>query len=327
MPLRLVLGATWLGLTAAVNQASPGSDPGLQPKEAVVVFNNGVTGDIHLSQANFKSPLEMKLDLTTLRDSVGPWHIHRLPVQDGCSANSTSGHYNPFNVTATYKTCKDATECEAGDLSTKFGPLIGGDVQRSITDPHLTLFGFNSIMGRSIVIHEKDGTRFACGTIMYKDQALVTAAAEFTEGPYVGKAIFTQPQDSNIADTTIFMDVKIADGTAAPRDPVSFAVYDAPCGSSGAKLLNPGGLPACSHLNTSPFNSCALGDLSGRHGTLAVPATDAQALFITDFLPLSGDQSVIGKSLVIEETGTTPAACANIIKSASSSRKLRSSYH
>jgi Cu/Zn superoxide dismutase len=110
---------------AAVNQASPGSDPGLQPKEAVVVFNNGVTGDIHLSQANFKSPLEMKLDLTTLRDSVGPWHIHRLPVQDGCSANSTSGHYNPFNVTATYKTCKDATECEAGDLSTKFGVSPG----------------------------------------------------------------------------------------------------------------------------------------------------------------------------------------------------------
>jgi Cu/Zn superoxide dismutase len=118
-------------------------DPGMQPKSAKVVFNNGVSGDIRMTQSDYKGPLEIKLNLKDLKDSVGPWHIHRLPVVSDCSANSTSGHYNPLAVTATYKACEESAACEAGDLSTKFGPLTGGDVQRAITDPKLTLFGFN----------------------------------------------------------------------------------------------------------------------------------------------------------------------------------------
>lgn len=118
-------------------------DPGLKPKKAKVLFNNGVTGEITLSQATYKAPLDMKVDLKSLKDTVGPWHIHRLPVVSDCSANSTSGHYNPFMVASTYKACADPADCEAGDLATKFGPLTGGDVTKAIEDPKLTLFGFN----------------------------------------------------------------------------------------------------------------------------------------------------------------------------------------
>lgn len=362
----------------------------MQPKKAKVVFNNGVTGEINLSQADYKVPLEMKLNLKGLKDTVGPWHIHRLPVVSDCSANSTSGHYNPFAVTATYKACEDAAACEAGDLATKFGPLTGGDVQRAIEDPKLTLFGFNrygkrrsgivyfvrrtsfmflarvafdpsfcvrallsfcllilslllshlprhisslpssltlppnqSIMGRSVVIHNQDGTRFACGTIKYEDEALTTATANFKTGPYVGKATFSQPSENNQADTEIFMDLKMAEGVAAPTAPVVFAVFDAPCGAAGAKLLNPGDLAACKQFeNTSPFKPCALGDLSGRHGLLSLPATGGQALFVTDYLPLSNEGSVVGKSLVIEASGSTPAACADIVAATPATRML-----
>lgn len=93
----------------------------MQQKTATVTFNNGVIGGIDLVQADYKSPLEMKVNLKGLKDTVGPWHIHRLPVVSDCSANSTSGHYNPMNVSATYKACESPEDCEAGDLSTKYG--------------------------------------------------------------------------------------------------------------------------------------------------------------------------------------------------------------
>lgn len=181
----------------------------------------------------------------------------------------------------------------------------------------------HSIMGRSVVIHNQDGTRFACGTIKYEDEALNTATAEFKTGPYVGKAIFSQPKENEISDTEIFMDLKMAEGVAAPTAPVVFAVFDAPCGVAGAKLLNPGALPPCKQFeNTSPFKPCALGDLSGRHGTLTLPATGGQALFVTDYLSLSKEGSVVGKSLVMEASGTTPAACADIVAAAPATRIL-----
>jgi len=180
-----------------------------------------------------------------------------------------------------------------------------------------------SIMGRSVVIHNQDGIRIACGTIKYEDEEVAMATAEFKTGPYVGKAIFSQPKDNNQADTQIFMDLKMAEGVAAPTAPVAFAVFDAPCGSEGAKLLNPGDLQACKQFeNTSPFKPCALGDLSGRHGKLTLPMTGGQAMFITDYLSLSKEGSVMGMSLVVEASGATPAACADIVPARPTLRTL-----
>eukprot|EP00624_Nannochloropsis_granulata_P003906 evm.model.NODE_29647_length_52634_cov_57.405155.2 len=143
-------------------------------------------------------------------------------------------------------------------------------------------------MGRSVVIHNEDGIRVACGTIKYDDEALVVATAEFKTGPYVGKATFSQPKDNNLADTQIFADLKMAEGVAAPTAPVAFSVFDAPCGTQGAKLLNPGG----------------------------------QAMFITDYLPLSKEGSVVGMSLVVDASDATPAACADIMPAVPTARTL-----
>lgn len=178
-------------------------------------------------------------------------------------------------------------------------------------------------MGRSVVIHNEDGIRVACGTIKYDDEALVVATAEFKTGPYVGKATFSQPKDNNLADTQIFADLKMAEGVAAPTAPVAFSVFDAPCGTQGAKLLNPGALQACEQFeNTSPFKPCALGDLSGRHGKLTLPMTGGQAMFITDYLPLSKEGSVVGMSLVVDASDATPAACADIMPAVPTARTL-----
>ena len=57
--------------------------------------------------------------------------------------------------------------CEAGDLAGKFGPIDGRDGMVNVTDTtgQLRLQGPISIIGRSVVIHDVDGTNFECGTI------------------------------------------------------------------------------------------------------------------------------------------------------------------
>ena len=59
--------------------------------------------------------------------------------------------------------------CEAGDLAGKFGPIDGtngiGQVNVTDTTGQLRLEGPISIIGRSVVIHDVDGSNFECGTI------------------------------------------------------------------------------------------------------------------------------------------------------------------
>lgn len=56
---------------------------------------------------------------------------------------------------------------EMGDLSGKFGTLDGfKSYETTFNDTNLPLFGYESILGRSVVIHKKEkNTRWACSTL------------------------------------------------------------------------------------------------------------------------------------------------------------------
>lgn len=62
------------------------------------------------------------------------------------------------------------------------------------SDKNLPLKGFNSIVGRSVVIHKEDGTRWGCANIEdgpYKlGQEEMSAVASFTNGDLVGYVRF-----------------------------------------------------------------------------------------------------------------------------------------
>ena len=49
----------------------------------------------------------------------------------------------PCSVSTTYQECEDPRECEAGDLSTKFGKFEAPSVKGDFQDEQLTLYGFN----------------------------------------------------------------------------------------------------------------------------------------------------------------------------------------
>lgn len=175
-------------------------------------------------------------------------------------------------------------------------------------------------------------------------QPLSGARAHFKKG-LSGNVTFVQPSSNYYADTIIFMDLKPAEAEpAAPADgtapaattaptkeevakdvpflvkggEMDFYIYDGKCDDGDSKLFNPDNFDTCTPDNTTPFMPCALGDLSGRHGMFTLPISGDKAVFINDYVPLNGPNSIIGKSLVIQGGGQK--YCANIIASKTATR-------
>jgi hypothetical protein len=78
--------------------------------------------------------------------------------------------------------------------------------------------------------------------------------------------------------------------------------------------------PSCGYAQTCGLQglqpSCEIGDLAGKHGAVALPtASNAKRMLITDLaLPLSGDESVAERSIVIHAAngGSARMACATL---------------
>lgn len=126
------------------------------------------------------------------------WHIHENPVKTGYETLSTTQcdiagkHHNPFNVSvdSTYlRDCNSVTSerCEIGDL-TRLSPIsivpykpivylengekkVYGEPEVSkyyLVDNQLSLCGPNSIIGKSVVVHEKHFStpRLSCANVL-----------------------------------------------------------------------------------------------------------------------------------------------------------------
>uniref|UniRef100_A0A672HHY2 Superoxide dismutase copper/zinc binding domain-containing protein n=1 Tax=Salarias fasciatus TaxID=181472 RepID=A0A672HHY2_SALFA len=136
----------------------------------IAVMNmNGIQGHISFVQASPFDLTELRVNLTNLRSRVAGYHVHHFPVpplgaseSSRCANDNLGGHWNPFgaNVSSpTYPTGPGSTHdmYEIGDLSSKHGSLAGQNaVEMNFTDHSLPLFGNNSIVGRSVVIHLPD---------------------------------------------------------------------------------------------------------------------------------------------------------------------------
>lgn len=73
---------------------------------------------------------------------------------------------------------------ECGDISGKFGNLANRtDYKLETMDSNLPIFGHNTLMGRSIVIHNNDASnsRLTCADIVPQGGVRVKASTNFTE--------------------------------------------------------------------------------------------------------------------------------------------------
>ena len=305
---------------------------------AVSKFSNErVKGHISFTQKSPYDVTTVQVDLQNLDSRGGGYHVHKWPVPKKieqsdmlCGPDDVSGHWNPFNAPYPLAAGGTPDQYEIGDISGKFRMLTGmSSINETYYDPNLPLFGVNSIVGRSLVIH-KDLTgapRWICATIQPMG-SVITAVATFTY-PVIGYMIMRQA--SRESETQIYAELNYASGALTQTMGHDWHIHQLQVGDD---MMAPTGrcLSVAGHYNpydvflngdysteckpTNPLR-CELGDLVGKHGQLNIRTINngSQKYFFTDMqLPLSGPQSVVGKSIVIHDanSGGGRLSCANI---------------
>eukprot|EP00096_Caligus_rogercresseyi_P009025 TRINITY_DN2990_c0_g1_i1.p1 TRINITY_DN2990_c0_g1~~TRINITY_DN2990_c0_g1_i1.p1 ORF type:complete len:1002 (-),score=161.09 TRINITY_DN2990_c0_g1_i1:221-3226(-) len=272
------------------------------------------------------------------------WHVHVLsPGKDFYNwtgrCNSAGSHFNPYNVPSDeneYNTCineKNPFKCQSGDLVNKHGTLlISGRVSnrqntlKYYTDTNLALTGAASIVGRSIVIHDKNapkhrGNRLACTRIKRRYRHKTVAREWYGNGvsppPISGRLEFIE-ESERIGLTHVLVDLKGLDGVAG-----SYHVHKIPIQS---RLVFPCTAEAVGgHFNPyevdasqSPRNQTGtddeyeIGDLSGKYGYIT-DLEDIREIYSDTNLPLFGPNSIVGRSIVVhKKVNAARWACATL---------------
>lgn len=306
--------------------------------------NDGVTGLISFSQRSPYDVTTIRVNLQNLENQGGGYHVHKWPVPQKieqsdmvCAPEDVSGHLNPFNIdinSPDYPAAGTGTpdQYEIGDISGKFGMLSNmASYDFTYRDPNLPLFGMNSIVGRSMVIHKDlpGGPRWICSTI-WPSVKMTTAVAKF-KYPVIGYMILRQAKDTWYAETQIYAELNYATEFYTQTRNHEWHIHQLEMGddmlaskgrcSSVGGHYNPynvslvGDYPsACDPLNQL---RCELGDLVGKHGPIDIRSATGgtQKYFFSDMhLPLSGPQSILGKSIVLHDAnfGGGRLSCANV---------------
>ena len=159
----------------------------------------------------------VKVSLAGMNDtkSSNNWHVHEFPVVDG-DCDATGGHYTPSGTLA-------------GELATNSGKTISDGLNAFVVKPGggLSLFGRDSVVGRSIVVHLNSGR--VCGNIVAPGE-LTTVKATFAGPDLFGFVVLQQPAHDPTAPTTIFSSLR----SSSPSANHSWHIHEEPVGVDGS---------------------------------------------------------------------------------------------
>jgi hypothetical protein len=136
----------------------------------VARFNqHGVKGHIVFTPIHDGSHVEVRINKGLDVGFAYHYHIHQNAVTGG-DCNTTGAHYDPKKAnTGSNYVCdpKRHSTCEAGDLSGKWGGLTRhrptGWFSKWYDDRRIST---RDIVGRSVVIHNKDNSKWVCANLV-----------------------------------------------------------------------------------------------------------------------------------------------------------------
>lgn len=163
----------------AFGSGSPGAQQGVpapadEPTKAIAVLYPTKGSSVQGTVTFTKSGNEVKIvaDITGLTSGKHGFHIHEFGDCSSPDGSSAGGHFNPTNQP---HAGHDAAERHEGDLG-NLEADSSGKAHLELTDTMITMSGGNSIIGRGVIVHEKEddlksqpvgnaGGRVACGVI------------------------------------------------------------------------------------------------------------------------------------------------------------------
>lgn len=312
-----------------------------------------VTGSISFFQDNPYDKTVGKVSLHGLNNLAGGYHVHEVSVPPDrefpCSPDSVYGHFNPLGIDVSVGPLPGASttdQYEMGDLSGKFGLLSHlPQAKFDLVDHNLPLYGPNSIIGRSLVIHKKEkSARWVCGTIQVdvdtRESREVVAIASFDDPRHAifGYVRFKQIEYKDGSTSPTWLEVDLRHGGSGQgrgqhnRNVTTGHAWSVYVNQVGEDAYNDVPTVKClaSGFKWNPFLSasdnkhyksdcnpinplrCQMGDLTGKHGPLVVGGKRIQ--LSDDNLPLVANFSIINRSLIIftQNRNNLKLACANI---------------
>ena len=298
---------------------------------------NGVSGVINFMHTPILGNLTMiTISLSGLDQypsETFPWHVHNYPFttqhDDPCGAASVGGHFDPFMASSrsNYSTrcSNNASFCEVGDLSGKFGNLPSTIPPNMFhIDEYLPLYGVHSIVGRSVVIHRSNGARWVCANIEYPSD--VTVAYSPFRANLIGNIFFIEPYlPMNL--TTVFTRLSYISGSMDSRSH-NWHVHRHPIGGGGncddgGPHYNPRRIdvdsPDYSYCSPSNQTACEIGDLAGKGSRFNFTNGRTVSFYTDTELPLRVNglgETILRRSVVVHanDAGAARIACANLIE-------------
>ncbi|XP_070142466.1 LOW QUALITY PROTEIN: uncharacterized protein Rsod, partial [Drosophila kikkawai] len=309
-----------------------------------------VSGRVEITQQSEYDISNVEVQFKGLQDNTG-YHIHRTPVEANlafpCEASTLYGVWNPFEVSPkSAPPSKRGTtdQYEMGDLSGKFGDLKGvTHFEDSYNDTHLPLFGYNSIIGRSVIIQKRQkNARWACSTLERgyspSEARELRAIASFHHptGYAYGYIKMTQLIHNDGSQSETVIEVKLRHPGKNDRNSTqnhNWQIFVNPVGVdaavkptntrcvAGGYVWNPYYTQLADPLNLDLYEQecgpdnplrCYVGDVGARLGTIDLGGE--RVVFTDSNFPLESPVGAIGRSIVIfgPDHSHERFACANI---------------
>ena len=295
----------------------------------------GIKGNVVFSQPQDNGPTTVMVSLIGINETL-TWNIHQLPmIYDGNAAGScdVGAVFDPkmakespdYSNNCRPSSAARFSSCAVGDLTGLLGSLDANTAQQNYTNQSLMIpiMGPYSIMGRTLVL--KNGNTAKACALITPVQSMKTAVAVF-KFPVAGFVYFRQVDENS--DTSAFVDLFFVNndesasqfGWQINQGVVSDDASDPSlyCKNVGV-MFNPEGIKD-DNCNQTMHYTCAIGDLTSKHGNVSVSVATAmqsstKAAFTDTNLPLNGENSVIGDSIVLfsDNDAKIPVACAKIV--------------